>query len=207
MSGALILGVVLFVFGMEEVSWVQRLVNLPTTGIFATHNQQGETNLHNFNTRWVMSSYYIITIFCLGILPLFKATFEKVLRWFKLGPLSKFIPALHLGLPFLSTTGLVLYYEQIPMNIAVFWLVVLALWGYQVSKVVRVGDRQQIIKTIALVILAVATGWSVFYYPYQATGIRRHISSEYLELISAVGFLLYTVDHLLRQQKQTKTPR
>ena len=41
MSGALILGVVLFVFGMEEVSWVQRLVNLPTTGIFATHNQQG----------------------------------------------------------------------------------------------------------------------------------------------------------------------
>lgn len=204
MAGALILGLVLFVFAMEEISWTQRIIGSETTGFFATHNQQGEINLHNFNTRWVMSSYYIINIFCLGILPLFKDRFKKLLDWLKLGPLAQFIPALHLALPFLVTAGLTLYYEQIPFNISIFWVIVLALWGYQVSTVIQAGNKQQILKTIILAILAIIVGWSVFYYPYQTTGIRRHLSSEYLELISAVGFMVYTIDYFLRNQIKTK---
>ena len=48
--GALLLGfyALLFIFGAgEEISWGQRIFGWETTGYFAEHNVQGETNLHN----------------------------------------------------------------------------------------------------------------------------------------------------------------
>lgn len=40
----------------EEISWGQRIFDIPTPDFFLTHNQQNETNLHNFFTGPIKST-------------------------------------------------------------------------------------------------------------------------------------------------------
>ena len=62
-------GVGILFVGMEEISWGQRIFGWETTGIFAEHNDQLETNFHNLynETFWLPIAMIIIaTVVVLG---------------------------------------------------------------------------------------------------------------------------------------------
>ncbi len=51
-------GLVLFVFGMEEISWGQTWLGWETPPALAEINDQEETNLHNIFNEWLQIVYY-----------------------------------------------------------------------------------------------------------------------------------------------------
>ncbi len=61
----LILALVFIIFGMEEISWGQRIFGWNTPEILSEYNYQGETNLHNlFNP--IIDPIYAFVYFLLG---------------------------------------------------------------------------------------------------------------------------------------------
>ena len=77
---AALCAVVLFLLGMEEISWGQRLFGFGTPESFAA-NRQGEVNLHNFFTTPVHTIYRLGSWAVLILLP-FMVTFGPRLRLF-----------------------------------------------------------------------------------------------------------------------------
>ena len=56
----------LFVFGMEEISWGQRVFGLETPEFLASRNLQDETNLHNLNSVFANRLFYS-SVFLVGV--------------------------------------------------------------------------------------------------------------------------------------------
>lgn len=57
-----------FLVGMEEVSWFQQVLHIPTPAAFQG-NSQGELNLHNFATSKAENAYYFSTFLLLVLGP------------------------------------------------------------------------------------------------------------------------------------------
>jgi hypothetical protein len=61
-----VLTVLTFWIGGEEVSWGQRIFGssvIPTTEFFKRHNEQHETNLHNFLSHYYLHALYVVSGF------------------------------------------------------------------------------------------------------------------------------------------------
>jgi len=80
--------VVLFLLGMEEISWGQRLFGFDTPDSFAA-NRQGEVNLHNFFTTPIHTVYRLGSWAALILLP-FMVAFGP--RWRLFDRFSTFLP-------------------------------------------------------------------------------------------------------------------
>ena len=94
--GAAALGmlvVVLFVMGMEEISWGQRVFQWQTSAYFTKHNVQGETNLHNLNTQLFQNVLFFGGFILLAVLPFF---YQRIAEFFTkisaLKPMVNFLP-------------------------------------------------------------------------------------------------------------------
>jgi len=74
------LSLVLFVMGMEEISWGQRVFQWQTTAYFSEHNVQGETNLHNLNTQLFQNMLFFGGFILLAVLPFFYEQLTKTLQ-------------------------------------------------------------------------------------------------------------------------------
>jgi hypothetical protein len=68
---------VFFVIGMEEVSWMQRVLDVQTPDLFAG-NAKNEMNLHNFDTNRVENAYYFGSFAALVVLPYLHAGLKEV---------------------------------------------------------------------------------------------------------------------------------
>lgn len=75
-----ILALVLFVMGMEEISWGQRVFQWQTSSYFSEHNVQGETNLHNLNTQLFQDVLFFGGFILLAVLPFFYGYIKKMLH-------------------------------------------------------------------------------------------------------------------------------
>ena len=69
---SLVMAVIFFVIGMEEISWGQRIFNIKSSQFFLENNMQNETNLHNLNTPLSETVYYSVGAAVLIILPFFQ---------------------------------------------------------------------------------------------------------------------------------------
>lgn len=74
------LSLVLFVMGMEEISWGQRVFQWQTSTYFSEHNVQGETNLHNLNTQLFQDVLFFGGFVLLAALPFFYNSLAKILQ-------------------------------------------------------------------------------------------------------------------------------
>ena len=74
------LSLVLFVMGMEEISWGQRVFQWQTSTYFSKHNVQGETNLHNLNKQLFQDVLFFGGFILLAVLPFFHNHLAKALR-------------------------------------------------------------------------------------------------------------------------------
>lgn len=87
------LSLVLFVMGMEEISWGQRIFQWQTSTYFSAHNVQGETNLHNLNTQLFQDVLFFGGFILLAVLPFLHGQLAKTLQ--KISPLkflTSFLP-------------------------------------------------------------------------------------------------------------------
>src|SRR5690606_34787056 len=55
---AALLALLFFVICMEEISWMQRVLNIETSEVFLQLNEQEEINLHNIFTNTAEKIYY-----------------------------------------------------------------------------------------------------------------------------------------------------
>jgi hypothetical protein len=83
------LAAVLFLIGMEEISWMQRLFGFATPPALAEVNWQGEFNLHNVQTDLSEFVYYVGAGFFLTLLPLVRDIAAPALASH---PLARFVP-------------------------------------------------------------------------------------------------------------------
>ena len=57
------LAVGLFIIGMEEISWGQRIFNIETPSVLEAHNWKGEMNLHNVDGFPLHNAYIMVGLY------------------------------------------------------------------------------------------------------------------------------------------------
>lgn len=83
-----------FLFGMEEVSWGQRIFGIASPEVFATRNVQEELNLHNFlSPRTIHLHFPVIVNLTLAVYFFFA---PKLAKWFPEELRSSIAPQHHL---------------------------------------------------------------------------------------------------------------
>ena len=73
------LALFLFIAGMEEISWGQRIFGFETPQEFAG-NAQGELNFHNYNTLFFNTCYYMLAFIFFVLLPFLMDRIEVLRR-------------------------------------------------------------------------------------------------------------------------------
>ncbi len=77
--GFLLITFCFFFMAMEEISWGQRIIGIPTPELFQALNRQGEINLHNFaRVNRPMRFLALIILFWAMGLPLVMNRYEKI---------------------------------------------------------------------------------------------------------------------------------
>lgn len=175
-----------FIVGMEEISWMQRIVGFETPDSFA-QNMQDEANLHNFATNESENIYYFFSFLLLVVVPL-------VLKRFNFANLRVFIPSLYVSLFSL----LFISYNFDMWNITFIQIAFFFPVFLFISYVYRnaFDFKLDILFVILLCIL------SQILFLYLGDGFRRlHDVTEYKEFFIPLAYVVYATDTLVRAKK------
>ncbi len=184
---AALFGIFLFVIGMEEISWMQRVFGFATPEMFSA-NEQGETNLHNMHNSLYFNVAYRTAVFGgLIVLPLIVETApaNRLFEW-----IGDFLPrrfVLAVSAPLVGFE-----YNQWNFFLGPFLLVlaVTILACYAVAARRR-GDRSETILFAVLAMFAVAVQF-VFMARGPSVGSATWLIAEYRELFLALGLAVFT---------------
>lgn len=180
-----LLAAIFFVLGMEEISWMQRILGFGTPEGLAEMNWQGEFNLHNVQTDLTELVYYAGAGLFLTVLPLLRDAVSPELARH---PLTAFVPGR--GVAAVSAPVAIFTYGQwnlLPVQIA-GWLTLFVLLAFA-RAARRRGDGREGALFLALA-LAVAAGQAlVLAYGPGMTDLPE--GSEYKELFIAFGYAWY----------------
>lgn len=185
----LILAAGYFVLGMEEVSWFQRVFDIPTPKSFQGRNSQNELNFHNFNTM-VMGNAYFFGAFVF----LVAASFAWLLY-----------PAIarnrYLGLlaprPFVAAIGAIAGAYNFDMWDTLFTQSAFfgGLWILLVFAIAAKQPKDRLVYGLALVVVAAT---QVLYLTNGSNYDRRWELTEYKEFFIPLALLAYSIDLLIR---------
>jgi len=139
-------GVVFFWAAGEEISWGQRIFNWSTPETLAKVNQQGETNLHNLNTRFFNNGLETIILLAIVVPTAFHIKKKKQLFGFPL-------PSLSLVLGFQLVACYVTYHYIKPQDYLAY--LVLPYFLYLFSKK---RDWQNVGRVVLNVLLVIFVG-------------------------------------------------
>ena len=174
-----------FVLGMEEISWMQRLIGFGTPDQIAELNWQAEFNLHNIQTDLSELIYYTGAGLFLSVLPLLR---EAASPGLSRHPLAAFVPGR--GIAALAAPAATLTYGQwnlLPVQLS-FWLAIAVLLAFAWAAG-RQGRRAEGGLFLALA-LAVAGGQAMVLANGAAMADLPD-ASEYKELFIAFGLACY----------------
>lgn len=196
---ALIMAGGLFVIGMEEISWMQRALDVQPSTYFIENNWQQETNLHNLNTDLSETVYYFGAFLLLVLIPFFTASTTQLLDRLRLHKLAVFLPSAWLIVPFSVMVGFTKSIDQ-GLNPTLLITLIATITILIVTIRTATKNHKSVILFSALIALvAVCLGQVMFtFYNYDLNGIRDWFGSEYKELFIAFGLLIYTVDIYIR---------
>ena len=174
------LALVLFVIGMEEVSWLQRVIGIKTPDSFSA-NIQNEFNLHNFSTDEVENLYYLGSFAVLGLLPFLAAGLPADRQSWLLAVL----PQRAVALSCLAMTACCwAMWNIIPIQMC-FWISIFLL-GVQVAT--RAPDAGPMLVLLVSMVAAQAV-----FLRYGVQLVRPWDLTEYREMFIAFGFLIYAL--------------
>ena len=179
LSGLLIL------LGLEEVSWFQRVFDLPTPSLFDS-NRQKEINLHNFATVATANAYFVgACLFCI-VLPYLFAGRELPSRF---ALFAKMIPTR--AVLYGSVYACAITYKMwnvIPIQMT-FWLGLVAIWTDQLTV-----DLKYLRWVTTAVMIVTLIAFHVFGH-----NMGRSLDAEVREMIIPFGLLLYAMGLVQRQ--------
>lgn len=188
--------VVLFVIGMEEISWMQRIIGFETSDFFLERNIQNEANLHNLDTGATEKVFYFGGFFVLILLPFFHRQITEFLTRLGHLRLTPFAPAAWLLLPSSLIVGYVgtspLYDPSGTIGLVVTGLILFRL-------AVAALDGNSLPKFLIYSAFLLLMGTMAYYfttYNYALVEIRSWARKEYLELIIALGLMSYAIGAL-----------
>ncbi|HWX48236.1 MAG TPA: hypothetical protein VNZ61_09300 [Roseomonas sp.] len=196
-SGAILFGLALFVVGMEEISWMQRIFDIQTPAILLEENQQKELNFHNLFTNAFELLYYGGSFIFLILLPFMR---EAVPLPRLLAPLAPLLPGrftLAVSLPLASFNYDMWHLLPIKM-IALMTLIIL------IRLASRVESRAEAAFFSASAVLLVLS--QVLLLALGDGLVRMWDPTEYKELIIALGFAGYAGEVVRRSFASAATP-
>jgi hypothetical protein len=197
---ALAFAAVLFLVAMEEISWMQRVLDFRTPEELAAVNLQGEFNLHNVHTDYSENIYYLGAFLLLVALPFL----GEALPWLRSpGPFSDFIPGRWVA-AVAAPTAMLNYgmWNVIPMQVSMMTSAAVLL-AFSLAANKR-GDRRE-----SLYFAVVAAMVIVAQILLLATGHRMleiYDASEYKELFIALGLACFALDANRRAAARTAPP-
>lgn len=178
------LALLAFVIAMEEVSWLQRLIDLETPGVFAK-NDQGELNFHNLVTSEAEYAYYFSGFFLFILLP-FILDHGRTLRQHIV---TKFAPSRFM----LYVTAVIPAYSYemwngLPTQIAFFGTVFILLHYGLADR--RTGGRGTLEFVLLATVVVTQAGFVSFGHRFD----RSWLLTEYKEFLIPLMLLLYAVE-------------
>ncbi|AFZ35380.1 hypothetical protein Sta7437_1822 [Stanieria cyanosphaera PCC 7437] len=186
-----ILSLVIFVIGMEEVSWFQRMLAIKTPASFSNNLQQ-EMNLHNFATNKFEYIYYLGTFSLFSIVPLIKPLFQKY-QWYS--SINLLLPGsftFHVG-----AIAAAYNYDmwdfpliQVAFGIAFFGMV---FYAFE-----KANTTLKILQIIVIVVMAMSQ--IMFIFKGNAF-LRLYDVTEYKEFFIALTMFVYAIEVLANVRK------
>lgn len=181
----------LFIIGMEEISWMQRVFGIATPALFA-ENQQREMNLHNMHSIVIGQTHKAIMFAALVLLPFIRDTAPQN-RFFDL--IADFLPSRLIFA--VSAPWVAFNYNEwnflasqmyVTLTLAILVCYVKAAWDR--------GDAREIalFGTVAAFIVLVQPLFLVLGDRF----VRMWDASEYVELFIALGLAFYTAETITR---------
>jgi len=79
--GYILMALMLFFIGMEEISWGQRLLGIETPEVIGRVNAQTETNLHNVIRLPLLTIFCYVVLIWVIILPIMGLKLKSVQKW------------------------------------------------------------------------------------------------------------------------------
>lgn len=201
-----VFAVVLFVIGMEEISWMQRILGFESGDFLAEKNLQGEFNLHNINTGASEKLFYFGGFLSLIVVPYFQAPLTAFFTRIGQQQLGALVPPRWVLLPSSIMVGYVGTSVTKDPTAAIA-VIVTALVLFKLA-MASLDDRDlpRFLVHGAFLVLVVAMAYYFTTYNYQSVGIRSWARKEYLELIIALGLMGYAFA-ALRQSMALGGPR
>jgi hypothetical protein len=181
----------LFVIGMEEISWMQRVFEIATPAAFAG-NQQQEMNLHNMHSILFGMSHKIAMYAGLIVLPFIAevAPRNALVQWIEDFLPSRFVLALSAPFAAFNYNGWNFFLTPVTVFLTVTVL------AYYIQAARRRGDRGETALFAAL--LAFVVLGQAAYLAYGHTSVRMWDNSEYGELFMALGLAWFTWETAMR---------
>ena len=178
------LGAGFFVLGMEEISWMQRIIGYKTPASLYRLNWQHEVNLHNTHTFVVECLYYSVSAFALVLLPALKPSFGE---WPAFRPLLAFVPgpetALLTAPAFLFNFA---HWDVMPVQLAL-WVTAGAV------SLITLQQRRGIPSALSfLVLLGLLGGQAAVLWGGMSSSIMPD-STEYQEFWIALGYVCFSI--------------
>jgi hypothetical protein len=178
-------GLGLFVVGMEEISWMQRVFEIETPAAFAA-NQQQEMNLHNMHSIAIGTVHKLAMYAGLIVLPFLVETAPRIALF---EAIADFLPTrfvLAISAPFAAYNFNAWNFFLTPV---IVFLAATILACYARSAWRR-GDRPETALFGSL--LAFVTLGQVVFLATGANSVRLWDYSEYAELFMAVGIAVFS---------------
>lgn len=191
----------LFIVGMEEISWMQRVFEIETPTELAQINSQKELNIHNIATRYFEQSYYFGGFLLLVALPFFQAPLQKLFKKTRLTrQLTVFLPAAWLMIPF-SVISFFIISVALSDHSGFTNPTYTAIYTFTLFMLIAAFYRKDIltnqIALASIVIVLVTAALSVAILPFTNYGSARyHLIFEYREFFIAFGIAAYAIDRL-----------
>lgn len=187
----------LFVLGMEEISWMQRILEVESSEYFLQHNMQQETNLHNlssglFNTLYLMAAFLLLVV-----APYYDRLIKKVLTKAELTSIHVFVPSRWLFIAFAPTVGLL----NISHASSIWLLFTIALTGVLLAR--EAFENYKKSNTLAgvwYICMIVLIGFSYITTVFgPVAGIDPiHAPFEFRETFITLGILAYSTDVFIK---------
>ena len=192
---AMFLGLIMFVIGMEEVSWLQRVFDWRTPGWLREINAQRETNLHNIIISEAENSYYAGAFLLMVVYP-FVSYGSSV--WKRAESIKFLVPSRHVLL--IGAFSTTFSYEM--WNI--FWMQAAFYFGLAALfisclELRRNGSQTDLVLFLAAFFILLAA--QTINLSFGSNLIRAWEDTELKELIIAAGLFLYALEIGLKMSK------
>lgn len=192
-----------FVIGMEEISWMQRILNIDTPEYFLQSNIQKEINFHNLNTALTMVLFFFVIFLVFVIIPFFDNHVIKLLKRLKLSAAKIFIPSKWLALPILMSLAFASSSYSTKLHHIIMVIFTVLIISNYLFIPLKEFEKIRLPLYVSLLVFAFSA-LSLGLQDPAALGIRSWAISEYREFLACFTIFLYSVDLSLKVKDSGK---